>query len=91
VIVTQCILDSPLYPSSSPSLRTISTSFILLFSYTNTKYIHYIHSHSPFSYAFPSPTGTHPWKRPGCTSAGGVHLGFPGHLHSQEGWHFMAP
>jgi hypothetical protein len=60
----QCILDIP--PSSffcflSPLPRTISTGFILLFSYMNTKYVHHIHPHSPFPYA--PPTSTHPQKR----------------------------
>jgi hypothetical protein len=30
----------------------------------NTKCIHHLHPHSPFTYAHSSPTGTHPWKRP---------------------------
>jgi hypothetical protein len=41
--------------SPSPFLRTISTVFILLFSYMNTKYIHHIHPHSPFLHAHPFP------------------------------------
>jgi hypothetical protein len=44
-------------------LRAISTGFTLLFSYMDTKYTHHIHPHPPFSYAYPSPTGKHPWKR----------------------------
>jgi hypothetical protein len=41
----------------SPILRTISTGFILLFSYMDTKYIH-IYTLSPFPCAHPPPTGT---------------------------------
>jgi hypothetical protein len=64
----QYILDLP--PPSfslflpSPSLRTISTDFILLVSYMNTKYIYHVHPHSSFPCAYPSPTGIHPQKRP---------------------------
>jgi hypothetical protein len=46
----------------SPTLRTISTGFILLFLHMNTKYIHHIHPHSSFPCAHPSPTSTHPRK-----------------------------
>jgi hypothetical protein len=44
------------FPPSPPSilLRTMSTGFILLFAYMNTKYIHHIQAYSPFSYATPS-------------------------------------
>jgi hypothetical protein len=45
---------NPLHHSPSPLLKTISTSFIVLFSYMNTKYTHHIHSHSLFPYS-PSP------------------------------------
>jgi hypothetical protein len=48
----------------SPLLRTISTGFILLFSYMDTKYIHNIHPHFPFPCAHPPPTGPNSWKRP---------------------------
>jgi hypothetical protein len=48
---------------SLPLLRIISTGFILLFSYTGTKYIHYIHLHSPFPYPHSPPTGTHSQKK----------------------------
>jgi hypothetical protein len=41
-------------------MRTISIGFILLFSCMNTKYSHYIHSHSPFPYAH-LPIGEHNW------------------------------
>jgi hypothetical protein len=44
-------------------LRTISSDFILLFSYTDTKYNHHIYWDSPFPYAHPPHTGTHPWKK----------------------------
>jgi hypothetical protein len=44
---TQYVLVRFLLPFS-PLLRTISTDFILLFSYKNTKDIHHIHPHSPF-------------------------------------------
>jgi hypothetical protein len=44
-----------------PLLRTISTDFIVLFLYMNTKYIHYICHFLPFPYAFLPPTGTHSW------------------------------
>jgi hypothetical protein len=30
----------------------------------NTKYIHHIHSYSPFAYGHLLPTGAHSWKRP---------------------------
>jgi hypothetical protein len=38
-----------------PLLRTISTGFILLFSYVNIKYAHHIHPHLPFAYAHSLP------------------------------------
>jgi hypothetical protein len=63
----QYILDLPLhYSPSCPSslLRTISTGFIFLFSYMNSKHIHHIHLHSPFPYDLPNPTDTHSWKKP---------------------------
>jgi hypothetical protein len=50
----------PLLPSL---LRTISTGFILLFSYMDTKYIHCIYPHSPFPCIHSLSTDTHPWKR----------------------------
>jgi hypothetical protein len=43
----------------SPHLRTISTGFIVLFSYTYTKYIHYIHLPYLLS-LYPSPTRISP-------------------------------
>jgi hypothetical protein len=39
----------------SPVLRRISTSFILLFSYVNTKHSHQIHLHSPYLMLVPLP------------------------------------
>jgi hypothetical protein len=54
-------------PPSLPS--TISTDFILLFSYMNTKCIHHIHPHSPFPYVL-SP----PWYPPPEKTCFPVHL-----------------
>jgi hypothetical protein len=51
----QYILDlTPLLFFCPHLFRTISAGFILLFSYTNTKYTHNIHSYSTFPYAYPS-------------------------------------
>jgi hypothetical protein len=41
-------------------LTTISTGFIVLFSYMNTKYIHNIFPPSPSAYDYLTPTGTCP-------------------------------
>jgi hypothetical protein len=43
-------------------IRTISTGFILLFSYMDTKYIHHIHFHSHFTCAHPLPVTLTPRK-----------------------------
>jgi hypothetical protein len=61
------------FPSSPHNhIRTISIGFILLFSYMEKKpHIHLIYPHSPFPCAYPTPTGTHSWKRfifPSCSS-----------------------
>jgi hypothetical protein len=62
------LLDFPLHHSPlfipSPPLRTISIGLILLFSHTNTKYIHHVHPQTPFPCAHPPLTGPHPQKRP---------------------------
>jgi hypothetical protein len=58
-------------PFPSSLLRTISTGFILLCSYMDTKYIHHVYPHAPFPCVHPPPTDTHPWKRfifPSCPS-----------------------
>jgi hypothetical protein len=52
-VPTIYLLDLPppsysLLPLSPPLHRTISTAFILLFSYIDTKHIHHIHLNSPF-------------------------------------------
>jgi hypothetical protein len=44
------IHPSIILPHSSPLLRTISTGFIILFSYTYTNYIDHIYPPSPFSF-----------------------------------------
>jgi hypothetical protein len=51
------------HPPPTP-LRTISTSFIVLFSYTNTKGIQYIHPLSLSLFTLLSSTSTHSWTRP---------------------------
>jgi hypothetical protein len=53
---------SIILPQPLVLLRTISTGFILLCSYMDTNYIHYIHPHSSFLYAHHSPSDTHPRK-----------------------------
>jgi hypothetical protein len=53
-----------------PSPRAISTDIFILFSYINIKFIYLICPSSPFPYALPDPTGTHPWK-------GAILLSFP--------------
>jgi hypothetical protein len=51
------ILVGFIHSLSSPSpLWTTSKSFILLFSYMDTKHIHHIHPHSPFPCAHPTLT-----------------------------------
>jgi hypothetical protein len=48
--------------SIAPLLRTISTGFIFLFSYMDTKHIHQIHLHSSFPCAHPLPLISIPEK-----------------------------
>jgi hypothetical protein len=52
---------SIILPHSPSSLRTISTDFSIVFSYTYTNYTNHIHPPSPSLFKHCS---THPWMRP---------------------------